>query len=82
MNATSKYKYVQRNPNGRAGTKSGIERSNKTPWLARFGVWDKLSQSQTWRSKCFATEREAALQVDKWLIELGKPPVNILKPRP
>lgn len=31
------------------------------------------------KSKGFNTEREAAMQVDKWLIERGVPPVNILK---
>jgi hypothetical protein len=29
--------------------------------------------------KCYHTEREAALAIDKHLISNGKPPVNILK---
>ena len=33
------------------------------------------------KSKVFETEREAALYVDKNLIEKGKKPVNILKPK-
>ena len=30
-------------------------------------------------SKCYPTEREAALAIDKHLIGKGRPPVNILK---
>ena len=30
-------------------------------------------------SKCYPTEREAALAIDKHLIGNGRPPVNILK---
>jgi len=33
------------------------------------------------KSKIFKTEREAGLYVDKNLIENGKKPVNILKPK-
>lgn len=33
-----------------------------------------------WKSNYLKTEREAALAYDKKMIELGKPPVNILKP--
>lgn len=29
----------------------------------------------------FHSEKEAAIQVDKWLIERGEQPVNILKPK-
>lgn len=31
------------------------------------------------KRKIFHTEREAALQIDKWLILAGKEPINILK---
>jgi len=30
-------------------------------------------------NKCFIDIKEAAVQIDKWLIQAGKEPVNILK---
>lgn len=32
--------------------------------------------------KFFDNKRDAAIQVDKWLIQQGKQPKNILKPKP
>lgn len=31
------------------------------------------------KSKTFSSIKEAAIAVDKWFLEAGKPPVNILK---
>lgn len=48
--------------------------------LHRFGkkeMW-KGAASKTRNGKCFDTEREAAIYVDKQLLEQGKEPVNIL----
>jgi photosystem II stability/assembly factor-like uncharacterized protein len=44
-------------------------------WIAKI-----TDRGTTWRRKC-ANEREAAISVDKRLIELGRAPVNILKPK-
>ena len=47
---------------------------------------DNITKKEDWvavfpkSTKIFATEREAAIAVDKELINRGKPPVNILKP--
>lgn len=51
---------------------SGKDRN--LPWSAQL-----TSNGSKWHSKYFLTEREAAIAYDKRLIELGKPPVNILK---
>lgn len=69
MSKTSQYKYVSFNKTITHGRK--VER-----WRAALNV----SAGQVWA--CFkTTEREAALAVDKKLIELGREPVNILKPK-
>ena len=46
--------------------------SNKIYWRIKMKKLGKNS---------FDTEREAALEVDKYLITKGKSPVNILKPK-
>lgn len=49
-----------------------ISSISKKEWVARVGG----------KSRACMTEREAAIEVDKMLIALGKKPVNILKPQP
>lgn len=48
-------------------------------WVARCKVFGQ--QNKGGRSSRHATEREAAIAYDKMLIELGRKPVNILKPK-
>lgn len=45
--------------------------TNKVYWRIRFKNFIKYKIN---------TEREAAIEADKYLISIGKPPVNILKP--
>ena len=61
--AKSKYKYV-----------SVMERKGKIEYR---GIYTAKSGKKN--GKNFPTEREAAIYVDKMLIEMGKEPVNILK---
>ena len=87
MGKGSKYKYVEHDAIGKyvgptgMRTKSNLERIANEPWVAipriqiKFG--GNLSQASS--AKRFATEREAALFVDKWMLEHGRQPVNILK---
>jgi hypothetical protein len=75
----TKYKYVRRHPNRRHKTKAGLKKAESVPWQAQL-VWDDSIDGRKVKCKNFGSEREAAVQVDKWLIEMGKDPVNILKP--
>lgn len=76
--AHSKYVGVCRSLK-RSGTKNAISReNNKGIWIAFI---DPPNCSHRWRSKRYVTEREAAIAYDLKMIELGKEPVNILKPR-
>lgn len=59
----SKYKYV-----------SQVTENGKKRWRGTFFV-----KGGKGNGKSFETEREAAIFVDKKLIEIGKDPVNILK---
>lgn len=44
----------------------------------------KYGMNELWRAeygkfiKCYQTERDAALSIDKYLISIGKEPINIL----
>lgn len=57
------------------GSKSNMARMYRLPWKGMIGMGGSHIHKE------FATEREAALWVDKQLIRLGRPPVNILKPK-
>ena len=81
----SKYKYVVYRPDGSRGTLYDTARKLRycedNPWVAipatsrdAVGFYKRIT-------KRFATEREAALFVDKWFISQGREPVNILKPK-
>lgn len=79
MSKTSKYRGVCYAPI-RSGNMGTIRWSQDHPWTAaiRFGG----SASKRSKKKLFATEREAAIQYDKWVLELGLDrPLNILKPK-
>jgi hypothetical protein len=52
-------------------------RVNEKPWHAQTTMTDGVHWSGLHR----LTEREAALDYDRKMISLGKPPVNILKPK-
>ena len=56
---------------------SSREKSNNKPWEA-YGR-SNGEHGRQWRSR-WKTEREAAIAYDKKMIELGRPPVNKLKP--
>ena len=63
--------YIQRT----TGTKGKIESTSKTPWLA-FAAYSRGKKL----TKGFETEREAAIQADKWTIQYRLDrPLNILK---
>lgn len=74
MNKSSKYHGVFRNKGG-SGPKSRIKFIDNKPWTAR------LTQNGVRRTSVYyATEREAAIQYDKWVLEYGLDrPLNILK---
>lgn len=56
------------------GTTGWIKWSSRFPWFACL-----IHDNRRWK-KCFPTEREAAIQYDKWVLELGLDrPLNILK---
>jgi len=57
------------------------EKTNLKPWCAAipFRIFN-INDGYNWTA-FFATEREAAIAVDKKMIELGRKPVNILKPK-
>lgn len=59
----SRFKYVSR-----------VSASGKLYWKAAI-----YSRGKVVNSKLFATEREAAICVDKHFINQGKEPVNVLK---
>lgn len=75
MGATSQYKHVCYSPE-RVGSVAKKKWQAKLPWQANSRL------NGTKFTKWFATEREAAIQVDKWTIEhkLNRP-LNILKPK-
>ena len=78
----SQYKYVRWNVPIEK-TSSQLKRAEKLPWVARVMICDMDGKSQGIGGvKAFATEREAAIHVDKILLEHGRAPVNILKPKP
>lgn len=58
-----------------SGKKCHLDRKADLPWMG------KITIGGTNIHKEFATEREAALWVDRQLIRLGRPPVNILVPK-
>lgn len=70
----SKYKGVSKLVHG----DSSYEKHNKKPWRATLAIKGEFSKQ--WFSSYCKTEREAAIAYDKKMIELGRPPVNILKP--
>jgi len=55
------------------GTSSFIKYTNNKPWRAQI-----IKKGKKWQ-RCYETEREAAMAYDLKLIELGYPPVNILR---
>lgn len=75
---TYKYVYYDEAPSFSDRSASRILKYKVLPWHGRpcygSGIFKKQGPS-----KRFATEREAALYVDKWFIEQGRKPVNILK---
>jgi hypothetical protein len=72
---TSKYRGVSKH-----GSRSGQAASIR--WVARFPWRAYIHYSGVCRSKSFPTEREAAIQYDKWVLELNiDRPLNILKPK-
>ena len=87
---SERYKYVRHDPDGEhilgwsQRTKHRMNKALVLPWIAvplfRSGVLGagKLIHG----SKRFATEREAALFVDKWFLSHGREPVNILVRKP
>lgn len=64
-NFASQYKYV-----------SGVVVHGKTKYKAIFYYYGATKRKAT--SKYFNTEKEAAIAVDKHLINIGKEPLNIL----
>ena len=85
----SAYKYVAYDPDGKVspavgglGVASHLRKCADFPWAARpcFGISFDVKKSTRGTYKRFATEREAALFVDKWMLSQGRAPVNILKP--
>jgi hypothetical protein len=56
-------------------------RQYKNTHFTRWGTWEAVIQvdGRIKRKSGFNTEREAAVQVDKFLLEAGKQPINILK---
>lgn len=64
MSRTSKYKYVYYR---------GDYPSRSKPWQGCLKV-----HGRSWTKMC-KTEKQAAIAVDKQLIEMGKEPVNVLK---
>lgn len=70
---TSKYRGVCYNPH-RTGNMSSIRWAASYPWQAC------LTDKGRRKCKHFATEREAAIQYDTWVLEWGLDiPLNILK---
>ena len=58
----------------RYGMESQRRAQERKPWCSSIRVGELVLR------KTFATEREAALQYDKWVLEHGlKRPLNILK---
>lgn len=45
----------------------------KSKYVAKIQIDNKIYH------KCFMELRQAAIQIDKWLIQAGKQPINILK---
>jgi len=77
MKPKSKYRYVRYLEVGRDKTANGLKMVKLRPWHAHLQYHD-LGERRHF-SACFSNERDAALQVDRWLISIGKEPVNILK---
>ena len=76
----SQYKYVRYQPFAMCRTKSQDAKAELFPWRAVVTMRDDLGgQFCVSTSKTFATEREAAIHVDRILLEHGREPVNILK---
>lgn len=85
MTKSERYRYVFHAPEGISGYEmngNGPSRTKDLPWVAiPRGRVSKENKMVIARRR-FATEREAAMYVDKWMIEKGRKPLNILKPRP
>jgi len=86
---SDRYKYVIYDPDGvyifqRERTLAAIKSASSLPWIARpaFVKGFDGALCRTNSSKRFATEREAALFVDKWFLSHGREPVNILVRKP
>ena len=88
---SERYKYVRYDPDGTTGiarsnkrTKRKMELLEMKPWVAvpRYFREFEGTRNMTGSSKRFATEREAALFVDKWFLSHGREPVNILVRKP
>ena len=72
-NKTSKYKGV-------AKMKDIEAQKGKWGWKGMYVAQYRMSNGKIWNKHC-KTEIEAAIAYDLKMIELGKEPVNILKPR-
>ena len=88
---SERFKYVRYDPDGTTGivrsnhrTKRKMELCVLMPWVAvpRYFQEFEGTRNMTGSSKRFATEREAALFVDKWFLSHGREPVNILVRKP
>ena len=76
---TSKYKYVKR-LGAYSKTAHNMKVAEQMPWVAQVMLRDFDGIKFTMGGcKRFATEREAAIHVDRILLEHGREPVNILK---
>ena len=85
---SERFKYVCYDPDGTRGrtdrTKKKLEARALKPWIARpfFEKGAKGASEMANATVRFATEREAALFVDKWFLSHGREPVNILVRKP
>lgn len=86
---SERFKYVFYDPGvsgffGNQRTKKSLGDLMKLPWVGMpyFNTGCDGARRKVGASKRFATEREAALFVDKWFIDKGRPPVNILIRKP
>jgi len=88
---SERYKYVRYDPDGTTGIARSNHRTKRKLGLLELNPWVALPQflkefggtrKRTGADKRFATEREAALFVDKWFLSHGREPVNILVRKP
>ena len=88
---SERYKYVRYDPDGAIWglavsirTKRRLDGMGLMPWVSVPQFFHGVSEAgrKISSSKRFATEREAALFVDKWFLSHGREPVNILVRKP